>query len=115
MPATSTAFRCASRRLWVRRSGRRLCGSAAFVRRARRFKQLFGGGFRQAGVIAARRALYALEHHRDGLAHDHAKAGFLADVLVAIPGVELEREHVETNILRLQGAVPRRATSWTRA
>lgn len=86
--------------------GSALCGSTAFVRRARRFKQLFGGGFRQAGVIAAG-ALYALEHHRDGLVHDHAKAGFLADVLVSIPGVELVRDHVETNILRFK--VPGRA------
>lgn len=86
--------------------GSALCGSADFVGRARRFKQLFGGGFRQAGVIAAG-ALYALEHHRDGLADDHAKAGFLADVLVDIPGVELVREHVETNILRFR--VPGRA------
>ncbi len=79
--------------------GSALAGSAALVERARRFKQLFGGGFRQAGIIAAG-ALYALEHHRDDLAHDHEKAGCLADVLVSIPGVELEREHVETNILR---------------
>ena len=39
-------------------------------------------------------------HHRGDLAHDHEKAGHLADVLVSIPGVELVREHVETNILR---------------
>ena len=86
--------------------GSALCGSAAFVQRARRFKQLFGGGFRQAGVIAAG-ALYALEHHRDDLAEDHAKAGFLADVLVGVAGVELVREHIETNIVRF--AVPGRA------
>ena len=67
--------------------------------RARRFKQLFGGGFRQAGIIAAG-ALYALENHRGDLAHDHEKAGHLADVLVSIPDVELVRAHVETNILR---------------
>ena len=79
--------------------GSALAGSRAFVARARRFKQLFGGGFRQAGVIAAG-ALYALENHRGELAHDHEKAGHLADVLVSIPGVELVREHVETNILR---------------
>lgn len=79
--------------------GSALAGSAGFVTRARRFKQLFGGGFRQAGIIAAG-ALYALENHRGDLAHDHAKAGRLADVLVSIPGVELVREHVETNILR---------------
>ena len=79
--------------------GSALAGPAGFVARARRFKQLFGGGFRQAGVIAAG-ALYALEHHRGDLARDHDKAGHLADVLVAIPGVDLVREHVETNILR---------------
>ena len=79
--------------------GSALAGSADFVTRARRFKQLFGGGFRQAGIIAAG-ALYALEHHRGDLAHDHEKAGRLADVLVSIAGVELVREHVETNILR---------------
>lgn len=79
--------------------GSALAGSKAFVQRARRFKQLFGGGFRQAGIIAAG-ALYALENHRACLAEDHAKAGLLADVLVDVPGVELVREHVETNILR---------------
>ena len=83
--------------------GSALAGSAAFVQRARRFKQLFGGGFRQAGIIAAG-ALYALEHHRGDLERDHAKAGALADVLVQIPGVKLVREHVETNIVRF--AVP---------
>ena len=80
-----------------------LAGSATFAERARRFKQLFGGGFRQAGIVAAG-ALHALEHHRADLPHDHEKAAHLADVLVAIPGVELVREHVETNILRF--AVP---------
>ena len=79
--------------------GSALAGSDAFVARARRFKQLFGGGFRQAGVIAAG-ALHALENHRADLAHDHEKAGRLADVLASIPGVELVREHVQTNILR---------------
>lgn len=79
--------------------GSALAGSEEFVRRARRFKQLFGGGFRQAGIIAAG-ALYALEHHRACLTEDHAKAGLLADALVGIPGVDLARDHVETNILR---------------
>ena len=83
--------------------GSALAGSAAFVRRARRFKQLFGGGFRQAGIVAAG-ALYALEHHRPELGDDHVKAGLLADLLVGIRGVELAREDVETNILRF--AVP---------
>lgn len=86
--------------------GSALAGSEAFVRRARRFKQLFGGGFRQAGIIAAG-ALHALEHHRGELKDDHVRAGRLADILVSVPGVTLLREHVETNIVRF--AVPCRA------
>ncbi len=83
--------------------GSALAGSSTFTTRARRFKQLFGGGFRQAGIIAAG-ALYALERHRADLARDHEKAAVLADALVAIPGVELVRQHVETNILRFNVA-----------
>jgi uncharacterized membrane protein YphA (DoxX/SURF4 family) len=55
--------------------------------------------FYPSAIIAAG-ALYALENHRSCLAEDHAKAGLLADALVDVPGVELVREHVETNILR---------------
>ncbi len=81
--------------------GSALAGTAAFTARARRFKQLFGGGFRQAGIVAAG-ALHALEHHRGELADDHAKAQALATGLAALPGVELTRAHVETNILRFR-------------
>lgn len=87
--------------------GSALAGAAAFVARARRFKQLFGGGFRQAGIVAAG-ALHALEHHRPDLAHDHAKAKALADALASLPGVEVVGKPVETNILRfaLPGSAP---------
>ncbi len=85
--------------------GSALAGSGEFVQRARRFKQLFGGGFRQAGIIAAG-ALYALENNRGCLTEDHAKAALLADVLAAVPGVDLVREHVETNILRFSVHCP---------
>jgi threonine aldolase len=47
-----------------------LAGPKPFIARARRFKQQFGGGFRQAGIIAAG-ALYALEHHRSRLGEVH--------------------------------------------
>ena len=83
--------------------GSALAGSKAFVARARRFKQLFGGGFRQAGIVAAG-ALHALEHHRKALSEDHDKARALADALSALPGVALVPEEVETNILRFRVA-----------
>ena len=53
--------------------GSALVGSAEAIRRAHRLRKLFGGGMRQAGILAAA-ALYALEHHVDRLAEDHANA-----------------------------------------
>lgn len=78
--------------------GSALVGSAAFVDRARRFRKQFGGGMRQAGVIAAG-ALYALEHHRERLAEDHANARTLAARLATIHGIEVETDAVETNMV----------------
>jgi threonine aldolase len=77
--------------------GAALTGSRAFVGRARRYKHLFGGAMRQAGIIAAG-ALYALDHHVDRLAEDHVNARRLADGLRALPGVTIENV-VETNIV----------------
>lgn len=78
--------------------GSALCGSREFIQRARRFRKMFGGGMRQAGILAAG-ALHALEHHRGRLAEDHANARALADGLSALPGVELDPADVETNIV----------------
>lgn len=78
--------------------GSALCGSREFIQRARRFRKMFGGGMRQAGIVAAG-ALHALEHHRGRLAEDHANARALADGLSALPGIELDPASVETNIV----------------
>lgn len=78
--------------------GSALVGSRDFIGRARRFKQMYGGGFRQAGVIAAG-ALHALTNHRERLIEDHANASRLAAGLAEMPGVDLEANHVETNIV----------------
>jgi threonine aldolase len=59
-----------------------VAGRTPHMRRARRFKHLFGGAMRQAGVLAAA-ALYALEHHVDRLAEDHANARAFAEALQA--------------------------------
>ena len=81
--------------------GSALVGSVPLVRRARRFKQQYGGGFRQAGILAAG-ALYALEHHRDRLKDDVANARRFAGALCAIPGVSIDLERVQTNIVRFR-------------
>ncbi|MEI7835012.1 MAG: GntG family PLP-dependent aldolase [Planctomycetota bacterium] len=74
-----------------------LAGTEAFVARARRFRKQFGGSMRQSGILAAA-ALYALDHHRAGLADDHANARLLADGLARLPGFALAAR-VETNMV----------------
>jgi threonine aldolase len=81
--------------------GSALTGTAEFIARARRFRKQFGGGMRQAGIIAAG-ALYALENHRSRLAEDHANARALAEGLARIPGVKIDLATVETNIVMIQ-------------
>ena len=78
--------------------GSALCGPADLIRQARRHRKALGGGMRQAGIIAAG-ALYALEHHIDRLADDHAHARILADAIRATPGLRLDPEIVDTNIV----------------
>jgi threonine aldolase len=70
--------------------GSALLGSRAFIAGAHRWRKMVGGGMRQAGVVAAA-ALYALEHHVDRLADDHALATRLADGLEGLPGLAVER------------------------
>lgn len=74
-----------------------LAGSAAFIERARRFKHVFGGAMRQAGIIAAG-CLYALDHHVQRLAQDHEHAILLAQGLNDLPGICVT-SRVDTNIL----------------
>jgi threonine aldolase len=78
--------------------GSALAGTASFIARARRFRKMFGGGMRQAGIVAAG-ALYALEHHRARLAEDHANARLLAGEIARLPGLGLDPATVETNIV----------------
>lgn len=76
-----------------------LAGSEAFIEEAWRLKQMTGGALRQAGIVAAG-ALFALAHHVDRLADDHARARTLADGLAQLPGIVIAPDEVETNIVR---------------
>ena len=78
--------------------GSALAGEVDFIDRARRFRKMFGGGMRQAGIIAAG-ALYALKHHRGRLAEDHANAKALAEGLVGVAGIQIDPAWVQTNIV----------------
>lgn len=81
--------------------GSALAGPKAFIERARRFRKMFGGGMRQAGIIAAG-ALFALANHRARLAEDHANAKALASGLAAVNGLEAAPAEVETNMVRFR-------------
>jgi len=78
--------------------GSAVASTADTIRRVHRFRKMFGGGMRQAGIIAAG-ALYAIDHHIDRLAEDHAHAKRLATALAGMPGVSIDLESVETNIV----------------
>jgi threonine aldolase len=75
-----------------------LAGPAAFIAEARRARKLLGGGMRQAGILAAA-GVVALTEMVERLAEDHAHARRLADGLAQIPGIAIEPQTVETNIL----------------
>jgi threonine aldolase len=79
--------------------GALLAGSHELIDRAWREKHLFGGAMRQAGIVAAA-GVYALDHHVDRLAHDHARAGRLAELLFAA-GLPVAPERVETNFVQI--------------
>ncbi len=78
--------------------GAAIASDAETIEQAFRLKHRLGGAMRQAGIVAAG-ALYALEHHVDRLADDHARARRLAEGLAELPGVEIDAAKVETNIV----------------
>jgi threonine aldolase len=78
--------------------GSALVGSREYITEARRFRKQYGGGMRQAGIIAAG-ALYALDNHRERLAEDNANAKAFAQGLAEIEGIEINPDDVETNII----------------
>jgi len=95
-PADSITF-CLSKGLCAP-VGSVLCGPADFIREARRTRKVLGGGMRQAGILAAA-GIVALETMVDRLAEDHANARRLAQGLANLPGIEIDLERVQTNIL----------------
>ncbi len=76
--------------------GSALCGSRELIAKALRWRKVLGGGLRQSGVLAAA-ALYALDHHVDRLADDHALAQRLAQGLQGVPGLSVRS--AQTNIV----------------
>ena len=78
--------------------GSLLCGSQEFIDKARKWRKMIGGGMRQAGVLAAA-GVVALETMVDRLAEDQAHARRLAEGLAEIPGISVDPERFQTNIV----------------
>lgn len=85
-----------------------LCGNADFIARAHRVRKMVGGGWRQAGVLAAAGS-YALDHHIARLVDDHALASRLAAGLQGLPGVLVEPPQTNMVFVDLQGTAKSRA------
>jgi threonine aldolase len=78
--------------------GAAIAGSREFIAEAWRCKQQMGGAMRQAGIIAAG-GVFALRHHVERLAEDHANARRLAEGLAGLPGLKLDPASIETNLV----------------
>ncbi len=96
VPVDSVTF-CLSKGLGAP-VGSLVCGSREFIRRARRWRKMLGGGMRQVGVLAAA-GLVALEQMVERLAEDHANAKRLGEGLAGLPGVRVDLARVQTNIV----------------
>jgi threonine aldolase len=81
-----------------------LAGSKELIETARRWRKVAGGGWRQAGMLAAA-CIHALDHHIDRLADDHARAERLANGLQDAAGVRLVGQH--TNMVFIDVPAPR--------
>jgi len=93
--------------------GSLLCGTAAYIERARAFRRMVGGAMRQAGPLAAA-GIVALESMVDRLAEDHAMAKRLAQGLHAISPALVNLDRVETNIVRVDvSATGHVAAQWS--
>lgn len=75
-----------------------LAGSPAFIEAVWRWKQRIGGAMRQAGILAAA-GLFALDHHVERLAEDHANARTFAQAVAALPGVSIDMSSIQSNIV----------------
>ena len=81
-------------------AGSVVAGSRAQIKACHRFRKMYGGGLRQAGILAAA-GLYAFEHNRGRLADDHANARALAEALAGAKHVRVDVTRVHTTIVMI--------------
>lgn len=87
-----------------------IAGDKEFIERAHYYRKAYGGGMRQAGILAAA-ALYAVEHHFLYLVEDHRRARILAEEINAIPQLVVDLQAVQTNIVVIDTSLAGRPAS----
>lgn len=92
-------------------AGSVLCGSQALIQRAHRWRKMSGGGMRQAGVLAAA-GIYALDHHVNRLAQDHALAQRFATGIADIEGLKVQAPQTNMVFVDLEGAAKDQAAAF---
>lgn len=75
-----------------------IVGSYEFIHRARYYRKVYGGAMRQAGILAAA-AMYAVQNNFERLKEDHRRARNLGDFIVTLPGIRIDQETLQTNII----------------
>jgi threonine aldolase len=78
-----------------------IIGTREFIRRCLKLRKMYGGGMRQAGILAAA-GLYALDHHRARLVDDHGNARALAERLAGARNLRVDLSKVQTNIVMIE-------------
>ena len=86
-----------------------LLGTASFIDQAHRWRKMFGGGWRQAGMLAAA-GLYALDNHVERLKQDHARAMDIATFFDQEDGFQVDLSTVQTNMVYIDTDRP--AKEW---
>ena len=82
-----------------------LVGSQEFINKAHRWRKMFGGGWRQAGVLAAA-CLHALDHHVERLSEDHARARKVAEAINAMDNFSVDLGAVQSNLVYVNCNIP---------
>jgi len=77
-----------------------LSGSQDFIQRARKYRKIFGGGMRQAGILAAA-CIFALDNNINRLKEDHENARLLASELKNLAGIFIDMKQVQTNMVMI--------------
>jgi threonine aldolase len=82
-----------------------LVGSREFINKAHRWRKMFGGGWRQAGVLAAA-GLYTLDHHVERLVEDHVRATRVAEAINAMENFSVDLDAVQSNLVYVNCNIP---------